>query len=224
MLLIAALVAGGGLSYSQCNSHSRQHRPAQLLSPIHMHNAGHLQLQKGRISFLGRLFVSKAVWHALRSLKLTHTRAAMLEPCLWGLKTSADNVMTDEHLSLPQNAVSNKLGTTHIMQSELLVDTQQRFSAGGRQSSTELPKSGKATGSQGEEEYGQGTCCLCRVRIRDLVMSPMWYELMELRAGADPDQPQEGWFSVACAVRVRNMFLHLDQDRNNHLSKREFAA
>ena len=66
--------------------------------------------------------------------------------------------------------------------------------------------------------------CVCRVKIRDLVMSPMWSELMELRAGADLDQPQEGWFSFSSAERVRNMFLQLDRDRNNHLSKQEFGA
>lgn len=65
---------------------------------------------------------------------------------------------------------------------------------------------------------------MCRVRIRDLVMSPMWIELMELRAGQEPGAPQEGWFSLTSAQRVRNMFLHLDQDRNNHLSKREFCG
>ena len=63
-----------------------------------------------------------------------------------------------------------------------------------------------------------------RVRIRDIVMSPMWYELMELRVEPDPQQTQESWFSRGSAERIRNTFFHLDQDMNGHLSKREFSA
>ncbi|KAL3144696.1 hypothetical protein ABBQ38_001822 [Trebouxia sp. C0009 RCD-2024] len=63
-----------------------------------------------------------------------------------------------------------------------------------------------------------------KVRIRDIVMSPMWYELMELRVEADPQQAQESWFSRATAERMRNTFFHLDQDMNGHLSKQEFCA
>lgn len=66
--------------------------------------------------------------------------------------------------------------------------------------------------------------CAYRVRIRDIVMSPMWYELMELRVEADPQQAQESWFSRATAERMRNTFFHLDQDMNGHLSKQEFCA
>ena len=64
----------------------------------------------------------------------------------------------------------------------------------------------------------------CRVKIRDIVMSPMWYELMELRVEPDPEQPQEGWFSRGNAEHIRNTFFHLDQDMNGHLSKQEFCA
>jgi len=64
----------------------------------------------------------------------------------------------------------------------------------------------------------------CRVKIRDIVMSSMWYELMELRVEADPEQPQEGWFSKGNAERLRNIFFQLDQDMNGHLSKHEFCS
>ena len=64
----------------------------------------------------------------------------------------------------------------------------------------------------------------CRVKIRDIVMSSMWYELMELRVEADLEQPQEGWFSKGNAERLRNIFFQLDQDMNGHLSKHEFCA
>lgn len=62
------------------------------------------------------------------------------------------------------------------------------------------------------------------MKIRDIVMSAMWYELMELRVEADPEQPQEGWFSRSNAERVHNTFFHLDQDMNGHLSKQDFCS
>ena len=55
-------------------------------------------------------------------------------------------------------------------------------------------------------------------------MSPMWYELMELRLEADPEQPQDGWFSKGSAEKLRRTFFQLDQDLNGHLSKPEFSA
>ena len=64
----------------------------------------------------------------------------------------------------------------------------------------------------------------CRVKIRDIVMSSMWYELMELRVEAGPEEPQEGWFSKGNTERLRNTFFQLDQDMNGHLSKHEFCA
>ena len=64
----------------------------------------------------------------------------------------------------------------------------------------------------------------CRVKIRDIVMSSMWYELMELRVEAGPEEPQEGWFSRGSAERLRSTFFQLDQDMNGHLSKHEFCA
>ena len=69
-----------------------------------------------------------------------------------------------------------------------------------------------------------GLVSVCRVPIREIVMSGMWYELMDLRVEASPDQPQDSWFSRANAERLRSIFFQLDQDGNGHLSKQEFCA
>lgn len=116
--------------------------------------------------------------------------------------TDGDGAVTDTELQAYIAALVPELPGLQGIDSSMAVDTYAQIAA--RKFLFFLGKNGK-------------------VKIRDIVMSSMWYELMELRVEADLEQPQEGWFSKGNAERLRNIFFHLDQDMNGHLSKHEFC-
>mmetsp|Transcript_5397 Transcript_5397/g.14556 ORF Transcript_5397/g.14556 Transcript_5397/m.14556 type:complete len:474 (+) Transcript_5397:65-1486(+) len=65
------------------------------------------------------------------------------------------------------------------------------------------------------------------VRVRDLLVSPLLQELMELKnpvlLDAQPTVLMSNWFSLQSTRRVHNTFLALDEDMNSMLSRSEFS-
>jgi len=62
-----------------------------------------------------------------------------------------------------------------------------------------------------------------RVRIRDLLSSPIIIELYELRQEAPlaSSEAESNWFSMQSALKVYGAYLELDADQNGMLSKNE---
>jgi len=61
-----------------------------------------------------------------------------------------------------------------------------------------------------------------KIYIRDLLMSPILAELLELRQEELPERVlKENWFSHICALRVYSMYLELDADTNGMLLPEE---
>ncbi|GJP52857.1 hypothetical protein CLOM_g11940 [Closterium sp. NIES-68] len=67
-----------------------------------------------------------------------------------------------------------------------------------------------------------------KLLIREVLLSPVLSELMELRQDAEGEDQlaalQENWFALSSAKRIHQMFLALDVDRSGGLSKEELRA
>eukprot|EP00913_Durusdinium_trenchii_P021581 g20279.t1 len=62
-----------------------------------------------------------------------------------------------------------------------------------------------------------------RVRIRDLLSSPILPELYELRQEHPLGDAEHNWFSMQSALKVYDAYLFLDNDQNGMLSRNELA-
>ncbi|CAK9100514.1 Serine/threonine-protein phosphatase 2A regulatory subunit B'' subunit gamma [Durusdinium trenchii] len=62
-----------------------------------------------------------------------------------------------------------------------------------------------------------------RVRIRDLLSSPILPELYELRQEHPLGDAEHNWFSMQSALKVYGAYLFLDNDQNGMLSRNELA-
>lgn len=61
-----------------------------------------------------------------------------------------------------------------------------------------------------------------RVRIRDLLSSPILPEMYELRQEQPAgEESEQNWFSMKSALKVYGLYLYLDVDQNGMLSKNE---
>jgi len=66
-----------------------------------------------------------------------------------------------------------------------------------------------------------------KIRIRDIINSPIMEEFNRLRANPrdvapDPSSTKAQWFSADSALEIYSMYLNLDQDKNGMLNKEEF--